>query len=100
MTPESKLKKDIKAHVEGRGGHYTPVTGGPYGRPGEPDGIVCYKGMYVAVEAKTYEGTQSTIQKLRQKQIEAAGGIYILARSVEDVAKILDEIDVITSVDA
>ncbi len=85
MTPEGKLKKDIKALLDKCGAFWSMIPGGAYAKIGDPDMVVCYLGCYIAIEAKTPEGVQSDWQKLRQKQIEEAGGMYLLARSVEDV---------------
>jgi hypothetical protein len=50
-----------------------------------PDGT----GRMLAVEVKASRGVQSPDQILFQKRLERLGGIYILARSVEDVSHIL-----------
>ncbi len=68
------------------------IQGGAYSKPGDPDIVVCYQGIYIGIEAKTKTGVQSEWQKLREKQIKAAGGIYILARSVEDVEIAIEDI--------
>lgn len=91
MTPEAELKKDIKSYLDSIGAYWCMIKGGAHSKPGDPDIVACFKGRFVGVEAKTYEGTQSTIQKLRQRQIEAAGGTYILARSVDDIRAVMDK---------
>ena len=95
--PESELKAALKTMLNKRGAFWSMIPGGAYGKKGDPDMVVCYKGFYVAVEAKTPTGRQRPDQKLRQEQIEAAGGIYILARSMKQVVDVLDEIDARTS---
>lgn len=70
----------------GFGGYRSSV----YGMPGVADilGIMPDKtGRFLAVEVKTPKGRQSAEQVLFQKRVELAGGVYILARSVEDVDK-------------
>jgi hypothetical protein len=42
-------------------------------------------GIYVGIEVKTSKGRHSDNQKEFQKNLEAAGGKYILAYSLEDV---------------
>lgn len=54
---------------------------------GAPDIIVVKYGRCIGIEAKTRHGKQSEAQKTFQKQLEQAGGLYILARSVEDIQK-------------
>jgi len=85
MTPEGALKKAIKAQLDECGAFWSMVPEGSYAKTGDPDMIACYKGCYIAIEAKTPTGVQSNWQKLRQQQIENANGFYILARTVDDV---------------
>ena len=90
MTPESKIKKQIKEYVRSIGGYITPIPGGAYGDNGAPDLVACVNGRFVAIEGKAGKGEQSGWQKLRQQQIEDAGGIYIVAYSVEDVVDAIE----------
>lgn len=58
---------------------------------GVPDIIGVFpggKGVFLAVEVKTDKGRQSPDQLLFQRRLEGEGGIYILARSVDDVKKL------------
>lgn len=84
-TPEGMIKRQIKDYLDSIDAFWSMVAGGAYSKPGDPDMIACVDGMYVGIEAKTPTGRQSNIQKMRQREIERAGGVYILARSVEDV---------------
>lgn len=86
------MKKAIKEYLNGVGAFWSMIPGGAYAKTGDPDMIVCYMGRYIAVEAKTPEGVQSQWQKLRQSQIEEAGGIYVLARSVEQVKEVIENV--------
>lgn len=92
-TPEGRLKKDIKMMLRGRGASYFPIPGGAYGMAGAPDLVACYKGRFIGIEGKTYDGRQSQEQKERQAWIEGSGGVYVLARRVTDVEEVLDELD-------
>ena len=58
-----------------------------FGTPGQGDlrMIVSPLGRLVEIEVKTPKGQQSTPQRNYQRMLEAHGGIYILARCVEDV---------------
>lgn len=60
---------------------------------GIPDRIAIYKGRIICIEVKTEKGTQSKWQLLFQQNVEASGGIYILARGVDDVIKIIEKLD-------
>jgi hypothetical protein len=55
------------------------------GVPGVPDIICVIKGQFVGIEVKAPKGKQSEHQKEFQRKIEAAGGRYVLAHSLEDV---------------
>ncbi len=50
---------------------------------------IYHDGRRLEIEVKGPEGKQSDEQKVFQKVIERFGGIYILAKSVEDVGEII-----------
>jgi len=61
-----------------------------FGLKGSADLIGLTKnGIFFAVEVKDDKGKMSSSQKTFEKNVNANNGIYILARSVEDVAEIL-----------
>lgn len=65
------------------------------GIPGLDTPLPTYKrgdeivGRFFAIEVKAPKGKQSDEQASFQKAVENAGGIYILARSLEDVQKVI-----------
>lgn len=62
-----------------------------FGLKGSADMLGILKGgKFLAIEVKTATGRQSEQQKSFQKMIEAFGGVYILARSVDDVNRRLN----------
>jgi len=62
-----------------------------FGVPGQADltGILP-GGLRLEIEVKSANGRQSTEQRAFQRMIERFGGLYILARSVEDVRRALE----------
>lgn len=62
-----------------------------FGLQGSADiiGLMKPHGRFLAIEVKTEKGRQSESQKRFQRMIEDMGGLYILARSPEDVTKAL-----------
>lgn len=60
-----------------------------FGIKGAPDIVCVHKGKYIGIEVKSEKGKQSDEQKAFQKALEFAGGIYILARSLDDVRAML-----------
>lgn len=69
-----------------------------YGIPGMADisGILAPSGRRIEIECKAATGRQSEAQRNWQAMIEKHGGLYILARSVDDVARALPSVDPIT----
>lgn len=60
-----------------------------WGSPGSPD-ILCIlkpSGRFCGIEVKSTTGKQSDLQKKWQQRCEENGGLYILARSLDDVIK-------------
>lgn len=57
-----------------------------FGALGSPDIICVINGQFVGIEVKAPKGKVSDHQKEFQKKLEAAGGKYILAHSLEDVS--------------
>lgn len=60
-----------------------------FGQPGSPDIFCLYKGKCYGIEVKNEKGKQSDLQQAWEISFQFAGGIYILARKVEDVESIL-----------
>jgi hypothetical protein len=60
-----------------------------FGVPGMADiiGLLRPSGRFLAIEVKTLTGRQSDQQRAFQRMVEAAGGIYILARSVDEAVE-------------
>jgi hypothetical protein len=58
---------------------------------GANDLVVIIKGLHIGIEVKTEGDTQSKAQKEFQAKVEKAGGIYLLAYSIDDI-QILDKI--------
>ena len=61
-------------------------------KAGIPDIICCYKGIFIGIETKVGKNKMSKLQEEHKKEIEKAGGIHILAYSLEDVKNIINKI--------
>ena len=64
-----------------------------FGLPGQADIGGIYRGVPLEIETKFGRRGQSPAQKNWQAAVERAGGVYVLARSVEDAVRALDRID-------
>lgn len=68
------------------------MAAGPYGHKGSADLVVCYRGYYVAIEAKA--GTNlSDAQTIIKDKVEDSGGIYAVVHSLDDVISIFHNLD-------
>lgn len=72
--------------LESKAGHFVR-----FGTPGAPDIICVIAGQYVGIEVKAPKGKLSPLQEAFGKELEAAGGRYIVARSLEDVIAAVDK---------
>lgn len=95
---ESEIQKQILDYLTlKRIFHYRQNSGGlggehngkkwfvRFGAVGAPDIICVVAGQYVGIEVKAPKGKQSEHQKAFQGALEAAGGRYVLAYSLDDV---------------
>jgi Holliday junction resolvase len=81
-TPESKVKARVVARLKALGAYYFyPVTGG-YGRSGVPDIVGCYRGKFFGIECKAGKNKPTALQQKNLMDIEAAGGIALVADEV------------------
>jgi len=64
-------------------------------KKGVPDLLVCYKGKFIGIEMKTpsTRGNLSDLQWYNLTAISKAGGYGIVGVLLEDVSRILKEID-------
>ena len=65
------------------------------GQAGAPDLFMVYRGMPVAIEVKKPKGVQSDVQKEFQANMEAAGGIYKIVRSVDEALEMLKDLEML-----
>ena len=84
MTPEGKVKKEIKDYLRSKGAYFfMPVQTG-YGSP-TLDILACVNGKFVGIEVKRPGKGATARQHLIISEIIQAGGIAFVADRVEDV---------------
>lgn len=59
---------------------------------GVPDILACVNGKFVAIEVKTPTGRVSPLQEYQINRINNSGGLAAVARSVDDVKKLLAQL--------
>ena len=90
---EGTLVSKIKKYLIKNGAYCENIWGGGFQAAGIPDIIACYKGVFLGIEVKLDYNKPSEIQKAKLKLINNAGGIGIVAYSIDDVAEVLKEVD-------
>jgi Holliday junction resolvase len=91
MTPEAKVKKQVKKILDGFGCyHFYAFTGG-YGRSGVPDIIACYKGRFIGIECKAGKGKTTALQDLNITQIRKNQGLAIVVNegNIDELVQLL-----------
>ena len=88
---ERDLDKRVSRYLTRHGAYWIKTHGGQYGRVGIPDFIVCYRGKFAAIEDKTETGKVSKMQAYEMDRVRIAGGQAIVARSIEDVTTLIEE---------
>jgi hypothetical protein len=103
MTPEGKLKKQVKDALDERGfwragsarpqtvvgWYYMPVSNG-MGVHGIPDFVCCWEGKFFGIETKAPGGSPTANQEKRHEEIRAALGWVLVADNIDTVKEFLD----------
>lgn len=80
---EQKLQSQIIKYITARGGYAVKVITAT--KAGVPDIIACLDGKFYGIEVKVGDNKPSPLQLANLRQIAKAGGIDILAYSLDDV---------------
>ena len=89
---EKNIENNIKRYLKSKGAYYVKYFGNQFSQVGVPDILCCYKGRFIGIEVKNETGKTSPLQDVNLMQIKQAGGISLVARSVEDVKQVIDNI--------
>ena len=95
MTPEAKVKKQVKKILDDIGAyHFSPMSGG-FGRSGVPDIIACYKGKFIGIECKAGKNEPTLLQKHNIKEIQRNQGLAIVVNedNIEALLALVKEIE-------
>lgn len=90
---ESDLIRDILKYLRGLGCLAEKTHGGPHTRKGTADILACVRGRYVAIEAKVPGNRPTAAQEAFLADVRSAGGIGIVAYSVDDVRELYRHLD-------
>lgn len=91
MTPEAKVKKQIRAILEAEGVYYAMPMGTGYGNSGVPDFLCCVAGTFMAIEAKAGKGKTTALQDEHIAQIKAAQGVALVIneQNIDELVRML-----------
>lgn len=96
MSAEKKVENQIKRYLDSLGAYHVKIHGSAYMPAGTPDILACIDGTFVGIEVKKPKGgVVSALQKLKIKQIRNAGGVALVATSVEEVERELSRHDLV-----
>ncbi len=89
---ETAITEAIMRWLRRQGAHVIKTYGGPY-RRGLPDLIGVYRGRALALEVKRPGGTPTPLQEHELGRWAAAGALAAVVTSIEDVKRLIGEVD-------
>ena len=91
LTPEGKVKrKVVEVLKEHEVWYFFPANNG-FGKSGIPDIIAIVDGHFVGIEVKSATGKPTELQKICGRQIEEAGGTWLVV-SDDVTLEVLDAV--------
>ena len=82
MTPEAKVKKQVKKILDELQSYYFfPATGG-FGKSGVPDIVACYRGHFIGIECKSGSNKPTLLQEKNLADIKLNGGSSIVVNEL------------------
>lgn len=93
MAAESLVQAKIIKHLQNRHAYVVKVI--TASKAGVADLLVCYKGLFIAIEVKAPGklGNQSELQKVNAAMVRASGGVSLLVDNLQDVVAFFDSLD-------
>lgn len=89
MTPEGKVKAEIREYLKSIGAYYVQPIGSGYGAA-SLDFFVCYRGRFIAIEAKRPGGKPTPRQALIMQEVLEAGGYPLLVDDVDELKRFIE----------
>lgn len=94
MTPEGKVKAEYRKWLRSIGAYVFSPTPMGFGHGGVDD-FVCYRGRFLAIEAKRPDkkAKPTKLQETCLKAVILAGGLTVVAQSLDDVKRAVRVLD-------
>ena len=95
MGHEALVKRKVKELLNTRGAYWFMPTTWGYGKSGVPDFVVCYRGVFVAIETKSGDEQPTLLQKRNLADIIKRGGVAIVINeyNLKDLNEVFDKLD-------
>jgi Holliday junction resolvase len=91
MTPEGKVKRKVVEVLKKHEVWYFFPANNGFGKSGIPDIIAIVDGHFVGIEVKSATGMPTELQKICGRQIEEAGGTWLVV-SNDVTLEVLDAV--------
>jgi Holliday junction resolvase len=91
LTPEGKVKRKVVEVLKKHEVWYFFPANNGFGKSGIPDIIAIVDGHFVGIEVKSATGKPTELQKICGKQIEEAGGTWLVV-SNDVTLEVLDAV--------
>ena len=91
MTPEGKVKRKVVEILKKHEVWYFFPANNGFGKSGIPDIIAIVDGHFVGIEVKSATGKPTELQKICGRQIEEAGGTWLVV-SNDVTLEVLDAV--------
>lgn len=87
---EGSLQERIQKLIERNGGYCFKNHGDMTTEPGRPDIVCCYKGLFMAIEAKVDNNTPTRQQGIHCRNVWKASGVAMIAWDTMTVEVLLN----------
>ena len=91
LTPEGKVKRKVVEVLKKHEVWYFVPANNGFGKSGIPDIIAIVDGHFVGIEVKSATGKPTELQKICGRQIEEAGGTWLVV-SNDVTLEVLDAV--------
>jgi Holliday junction resolvase len=94
MTPEAKVKKQIRKILDTTRVYYAMPIGTGYGASGVPDFLAFCEGKFIGIEAKAGKGKTTALQEHTLQRIRESGGLTIVVNelNINELEELICEI--------
>lgn len=89
-TAHSKLLGQVCEFLKKNGIWYVRTNSHGYGRKGIPDVLACYRGKFVAIEAKVAPDKPSPWQQREIADIQLSGGVALVIYNIDELGRVFN----------